>query len=164
MIRKSKIDLSLYITPADLKLLRDKKGRSTRNGKFNIIKRSLELVREAKKGNIESRNYLFLLHTPYMRWKLNQWFCIHPSKFDEYMSDCFLYFQSAVDVFDETKSDNFIFILGRVLKQNFINDYNYQKLHKLDIANYSDCEEDSEYEDKYFVDYDVKIFEIQNAE
>jgi len=164
VIRMSKINLSLYITPEDLELLRDKKSRRDKNCKETIITRNLELVLQAQKGNTKARNYLFLLNTPFMRWKLNQWFHIQPNQFDEYISDCFFYFQDAVDLFDSTKSDNFLSFLGMVLKNNFINEHNFQKRRKLDIADHIDCSTDEEYDSKYFVDYDVKIFELQNDE
>ena len=160
----SKINLALYITPKDLELLRDKKTRKDKNCTETIITRSLELVLQAQKGDTKARNYLFLLNTPFMRWKLNKWFHIQPNKFDEYISDCFLYFKDAVESFDSEKSNNFISFLGMRLKNEFVNEYNLQKRKKLDIADHLDCLTDEEYDGKYFVDYDVRIFEMQNDE
>lgn len=93
MIKKSHIRLDLYLNENDLRLLRDKRSRKDKDSEENIVTRSFELVMKAKGGCNKSRDTLFLMHTPLMRKKLNEWFKIHPAYFDEYLSNCFIFFQ-----------------------------------------------------------------------
>lgn len=161
--KNSKINLDVHLSEKDLQLLRDKEGRKNKNNKKNIITRSYTLVIKAKKGDIDARNTLFLLHTPLMRNYLNRTFYIHPTKFDEYLSDCFEYFLNAVKSFNKKKSNNFVYFLQRHLFQGFVNKYRYNKLHNLDTINYEEIDKDYETENN-FLSIDENLFNLENDE
>ena len=158
-MKHSAINLDLYINPDDLKLLRNKKSRKDKDCKDTIITRSLDLVKEAKEGNIESRNYLFTIHTPLMRSCLNRWFSIPPTEFDDYLSWCFDSFLESVKSFDPEKSNNFIYLLKRKLYNFFINKYKSKEFKKITVTSSLDyyietdelnAEKYLKYEDKNF--------------
>jgi len=157
----SNINLDLYLSKEDLTLLRDKRGRKDKNKKNNIVTRSLELVLKAKKGDVEARNTLFLLHTPLMRNILNKKFFVHPSEFDDYISECFFWFLTAVEDFDKKKSNNFVSLLQTRIQQRFINKYKYDDLHDLDCIEYIESDKDYELE-KSLIYEDENLFNIEN--
>lgn len=159
--KQSSINLDLYLNKEDLELMRDKKNRKDKNSKNNIRERNLELVIKAKNGDIEARNTLFLLNTPIIRYTINKKFLIHPSEFDDIMSDSFFMFLKAVDNFNPTKSNNFVSLLQRCIVNELINNYHFDKRHNLDTVEYDEtC--DKEYEDdNNLLSNDINLLKIE---
>ena len=117
-MKKSIIDFRHYISKEDLEMLND----SNRNikGSSKIIKRSLELALKAQQGDVESRNYLFLLHIPLMRHILNKKFNINAFEFEQHISLCFEAFIEAINSFNPEKSNNFVSFLNLKIYRYYI--------------------------------------------
>lgn len=161
--KHSSIDLDKYLSEDDLALLRDKTGRKDKNKKVTIITRSLQLVKKAKKGDIESRNYLFLLHTPFMRNILNKKFSIRPTEFDDYLHECFEIFLDTIEKFQIKKSNNFIYLFQRNIYNTFVNNYKFRKRNDLPTVEY--IEQDKEYEENNnLLSIDENLYNIDNDE
>lgn len=160
-MRHSKINLELYLSPEDVEILRDKKNRNVK-GKSRIVERSLQLVLEAKTGNIKSRNELFLLHTPLMRSVLNKTFDIKPDEFDDYLSWCFESFCDSVMSFNPEKSNNFIPLLRLNIKNFFINKYKSKEMRQISRTTSLDkiCETDELNSEKLLYSEDKSFDEI----
>lgn len=117
-MKKSIIDFRHYISKEDLEMLND----SNRNikGRSKIIDRSLELALKAQQGDVEARNYLFLLHIPLMRHILNKRFNINAFKFEQHISLCFEAFIEAINSFNPKKSNNFVSFLNLKIYRYYI--------------------------------------------
>lgn len=157
----SEINLDLYISKEDLELLRNKKSRKSKNEKNTIITRSLELVKKAKKGNIEARNYLFLLHTPLVRYTLNKNFSINPYEFDDWIAECFFIFLEAIEKFNPKKSNNFIYLYKVCIINAFKNNYKFEKRHYIPTTEYDETI-DKDYENNiHLLSHDAELLNIE---
>lgn len=161
--KTSSINLDSYLSQDDLNLLRNPISRKNKKGKNTIITRSLVLVKKAKKGDIEARNTLFLLHTPLIRSILNKKFYIHPTEFDEHISECFFYFMNAVKDFNPKTSNNFIHMLQLKIYQGYINDYHKDKRKHIRGINYEEIDKEYETENN-FLSIDEGIYKLENDE
>lgn len=172
-IRKSEIALDLLVKSKDLEqidldLLKEYKLKPTKEVKEKIIARDLILVEEAQKGDIKSRNALFLKHTPFLRYYLHNKFNPNPEQFDDLLSSCFeALLEYCIPDFDKNKNNNFLNHYRRSLDAWFINKYRYDERHKIDTIDLDGLDEGDEEEnfnkkDKYLKSEDRNMGWIEN--
>jgi DNA-directed RNA polymerase specialized sigma subunit len=89
--------------------------------------RDLALVKKARAGDIEARNYLYIKHLPAIKDILKSIKHIKPLDFNDKLHDCFFIVMLAIDEFDEKKNDNFLRFCKMFIPQRIINNYKSKK-------------------------------------
>lgn len=137
------IDIRKYITEEDYKLLKDKKRNK------ELLERNRQLVKKAKKGDLQARNYLFLLNSPIIINVITKSFSIDLNDVLEYLNMSFEYFIEAVEEFNVKRNDNFIVPLKNKIRTRLLNEIGNKKQKKKRDNTYCIDNKDDSNEDVY---------------
>lgn len=149
------INIKPYILDEDWMLLKNKSKNK------ELMRRNLELVREARKGNVDARNYLFLLNLPNIIYTISKSFNIDTRMIYEYISESFEYFIEAIIDYDESTNNNFLAFLKIKIKTRFKNSIcNKKQKDRRDRTIYIDTDDEEKDYDKYLCNDDSNFENI----